>query len=82
MGGCLSALIFLITMLYTVQNVIVLKERGATMFTSSELVDEHSNDLVVTAEEGFRIAFALDNSSGVKPANPLKIRVENWKDGG
>ena len=49
----------LFTLIFTIQQLIVLKERGATTFTSAELQDYHDISHSFGSDDGFRVAFRV-----------------------
>ena len=49
----------LFSLVFTVQQVLVLQERSRTLFTTSELKDYQEVGQSFGAEDGFRVAFGL-----------------------
>ena len=63
-GACVYLSIMLFTLVFTIQQIIVLYQRGATTFTTSELKDHQEDGYSFGPEDGFRAAFTiLDNAT-------------------
>ena len=54
----MACLIIIVTLIFMTQNILILKQRGATVFTSS-LEKGANKDVTFTQDDGFQIAFAL-----------------------
>ena len=59
LGACIYFGIMMFTLVFTVQQVLVLHERNRTLFTTTELKDYQEVGHSFGAEDGFRVAFAL-----------------------
>ena len=70
-GSCLSVLIFITTLVFTVSQIIVLYRYKDTIFTQSEVLDyfEEDDDFVFEEKDGLRFAVAISNTQ----LNPEKL---------
>ena len=59
LGACINLFIMLFTLIFTIQQLIVLIERGATTFTSAELQDYNELSHSFRPDDGFRVAFRV-----------------------
>ena len=61
-GLFLTCLVFTITILFTVQNIIVLRERNGTLFTTAVKANYNDENRIFTEDDGFQIAIAVGDS--------------------
>ena len=58
-GLFITCLVFTITVLFTVQNIIILRDRNGTLFTSALKTNYNGEDRIFTEDDGFQMAIAI-----------------------
>ena len=85
-GAILFCIIFLTTIVFAVESLIVMQQRKATLFTSATKVRHHDQERVFTQNDGYALAFAVidfatypDNSDilGRELGEYLNVTVSN-----
>ena len=61
-GFFLTCAVFTITILFTVQNIIILRERDGTLITTAVKANYNDENRIFTEEDGFQIAIAVGDS--------------------
>ena len=64
-GSCLSILLYLLTLVYAIQNLQILLGYKGTSFSTSTNVSYHDSSFIFSEEKGFQMAFAV-----IDPVNP------------
>ena len=52
-GTVLTAIVFLITILFTIQSIIVLQKRNGTLFMTAVKTNKNDDSRIFTEEDGF-----------------------------
>ena len=64
-GLFLTCIVFTITILFTVQNIIILRERNGTLFTTADKANYNDENRIFTEEDGFQIAIAVADGRAI-----------------
>ena len=76
-GSCVSVFVFLLTLVFCIQNCLVLYKYEGTQFTSAHLEGHFDVNHTYTEDNGFQEAVGLVEMSGYyDPYDFLKLRVE------
>ena len=58
-GGCLYFIVMFITLMFILQQIIQIKERSGTLFTTSVAKNQIDSDYEFTSDDGLFLAVAL-----------------------
>ena len=73
----MACLIIIVTLIFMTQNILILKQRGATVFTTS-LEKRANKDVVFTQDDGFQLAFALVDLASEDGEDATGKRIEDY----
>ena len=61
-GLFLTCIVFTIVFLFTVQNIMILRDRKGTLFTSTLKTNYYGDDKIFTEDDGFQIAIGIGDN--------------------